>query len=130
MYPSEYPNNPDTRLLSLFPKISGEEYRFLIPFLARLDEQQSKDFLRMYNDTRVDHQTYTLLAALGFVFTPGFHRFYIGDWGLGLAHLLTCGLFWIGTVYDLVTGKERVLAVNLEKARNIYSNFGNPYQVY
>lgn len=130
MYPTESQSNPNTRFLPLFPKISGDEYAFLLPFLARLNEQQAKDFLRMYSEARLDHQTYVLLAALGFVFTHGFHRFYIGDWGLGIAHMLTCGLFWVGTIYDLATGKEKVLAANLEKARKIYSNYGNPYEVY
>lgn len=129
MNPSEYQSSPNNRFLALFPKISGDEYHFLIPFLSRLDEQQTKDFLRMYNDARFDRQTYILLAALGFMFTSGFQRFYIGDWGMGLIYMLTCGLFGIGSIYDIATAKDKVLAANLEKARTIYSNFGNPYEV-
>lgn len=126
----DYQNNPNTRFLAMFPKIAGEEYNFIIPFLSRLTEQQAKDFLRMYSEVRLDNQTYVLLAALGFVFTHGFHRFYIGDWVMGLVHMFTCGLFWVGTIYDMATGKDKILQINLEKARKIYSNFGNPYEVY
>lgn len=126
----DYQNNPNTRFLAMFPKIAGEEYNFLIPFLSRLNEQQAKDFLRIYSESRLDNQTYTLLAALGFVFTHGFHRFYIGDWVMGLVHMFTCGLFWVGTIYDLATGKDKIIQINLEKARKAYSNFGNPYEVY
>ena len=43
--------------------------------------------------------------------------------------MFTCGLFWIGNIYDLVTGKDKVLEVNREKARAVFSNFGNPYDV-
>lgn len=121
--------HPNRRFLPLFPKITVDEYTFLEPYLERLTEEQAKDFLRIYNESRLDPQMFVLLAALGFVFTPGIQRFYIGHWGMGLLYMFTCGLFWIGNIYDLVTGKDKVLEVNREKAWAVFSNFGNPYDV-
>lgn len=121
--------NANTRFLTLFPKITSDEYVFLTPYLERLDEEQAKTFIRLYDENRLDPQMFILLAALGFMFTSGMQRFYIGHWGLGLLYMFTCGGLWIGTIYDLATGKETVLAANREKARLVYGNFGNPFEV-
>lgn len=134
-YPMPYPNQPGTpgspnqRFLPLFPNIPLDDHVLLMPFLERLTEQQAKDFLRMYNENRLDAQTYILLGLFGFLGFHGVQRFYIGDWGLGIAHVLTCGLFFVGTIYDMATGKQKIREINLEKIRSIYSNYGNPFDV-
>lgn len=43
-----------------------------------------------------------LLCCLGFIFIGGIHKFYEGKIGLGILYILTGGLFWIGTIVDLI----------------------------
>jgi TM2 domain-containing membrane protein YozV len=122
----ELPEN--RRFLAYFPKITPEEYAFVLPLIVRLSEQQAKEFLSLYSENRFDAQTYTLLSALGFIFTPGLQRFYVGEWALGILYMFTCGLFFIGTIVDLIQAKEKIGALNRTKAQAIFTNFGNPFQ--
>ncbi len=121
----ELPDN--RRLLAYFPKVTPEEYSFILPLIVRISEQQAKEFLNVYSESRYDVQTYTLLSALGFIFTPGLQRFYVGEWALGILYMFTCGLLFIGTVVDLVQAKEKIAELNRTKAQAIFTNFGNPY---
>ncbi|MCG9912271.1 MAG: TM2 domain-containing protein [Flavobacteriales bacterium] len=114
------------RFYAYYPKITSEEVAFMELYMPRLTEEQAKEFIALYNESRLDPQTYMLLAALGFIFTSGTQRFYIGEWGVGILYMFTCGLFGIGTIYDLATGKERVLNLNHEKAKRIFANYGTP----
>lgn len=43
-----------------------------------------------------------LLCCLGFFFVGGMHKIYEGKIGLGIVYVLTGGLFWIGTIVDLI----------------------------
>jgi TM2 domain-containing membrane protein YozV len=52
---------------------------------------------------------WVLLTFLG-VF--GLHRFYLGKIGTGILYLLTCGLFFVGIIYDWWTMNEQVSAEN------------------
>lgn len=121
-------NSENSRYLAYFPKITSEEYPFIIPLISRLPEKQAKEFLNIYSEARLDPQTYSLLTALGFIFTPGLQRFYVGEWAMGLLYMFTCGLLFIGTIVDLANGKEKILGINRLKAQTIFLNYGNPYQ--
>lgn len=50
-----------------------------------------------------------LLTFLG-VF--GVHRMYMGKWLTGILYLLTCGLFFIGYIYDYWTLNEQLSQIN------------------
>ena len=55
---------------------------------------------------------WVLLCFLG-VF--GLHRFYQGKIGTGIVYLLTCGLFFIGIIYDWWTMNEQISALNQQR---------------
>ena len=67
------------------------------------------------NEKRATHTTQTgelhktkskttsiILCCLGFVGIAGLHKFYEGKFLLGVVYLLTFGLFFIGTIVDLI----------------------------
>lgn len=54
--------------------------------------------------------TAILLASAGFIGIPGLHHFYSGNIGTGILYLFTGGLFYIGTIVDIInlaSGKFR-----------------------
>jgi TM2 domain-containing membrane protein YozV len=76
---------------------------FLMPSLER-----SADW--RYAEGEVNYTVaWVLLTFLG-VF--GLHRFYLGKIGTGILYLLTCGLFFVGIIYDWWTMNEQVSAEN------------------
>jgi TM2 domain-containing membrane protein YozV len=62
-----------------------------------------------------DPQTALIISILGFVAVSGLDRFYIGDTGLGVAKLLTCGGFGIWTIIDLFQIQGAASQKNFEK---------------
>lgn len=76
---------------------------FLIPGMDR-------DAERRYASGRYD---YTVAWALQTFLGPlGLHRFYLGNWTMGLLWLVTGGLFGIGWIYDFWHLNEMVDAAN------------------
>jgi len=55
------------------------------------------------DSTQPKHKlTSILLCCIGFVCVGGIHKFYEGKIGMGVLYLLTGGLFFIGTIIDLI----------------------------
>ena len=46
--------------------------------------------------------TAIILCCIGFAGAGGLHKFYEGNIGMGILYILTGGLFFIGTIIDLV----------------------------
>lgn len=46
--------------------------------------------------------TALLLCCLGFLGIGGIHYFYVGRYGKGILFLLTGGMFFFGTIIDLI----------------------------
>lgn len=42
------------------------------------------------------------LCCLGYIGIGGIHYFYVGRYGKGILYLITCGMFFIGTVIDTI----------------------------
>jgi len=80
------------------------------------DERKFKQFQRYYLDKKKKKEiahTLNLVALFGI---GGLHRFYLGDPALGIAHLLTMGFCWIGTLIDIFAINKRVNDANVKVA--------------
>ena len=80
------------------------------------DEQKVQKFQQVYLEKKKQKSTAHLLNLIAFVGLGGIHRFYLGDIGLGVAHLLTCGFCWIGTIIDIININQRVNDANVRIA--------------
>ena len=54
------------------------------------------------NISKKERMIALLLCAIGFLGIGGLHRFYADKFGTGILWLLTGGLFYIGTIVDMV----------------------------
>ena len=79
---------------------------FLIPSMDRAADRNYPEGPKSYN------VSWILLTFLG-VF--GIHRFYLGKWITGLLYLVTCGLLFIGVIYDYWTLNGQVREINTLK---------------
>lgn len=61
----------------------------------------TENFSNNMNRTK-NKSTSILLCCLGFLGIGGIHKFYEGKSLMGIVYLLTCGLFVIGTIIDLL----------------------------
>jgi TM2 domain-containing membrane protein YozV len=76
---------------------------FLIPSMARQADLRFRPGPFDYD------ATWILLTFLGAL---GLHRFYMKKWISGLIYLLTCGLFFMGIVYDFWTLNQQIDDLN------------------
>lgn len=63
--------------------------------------EASKSEEKIYYVSSKSRVTAILLCCLGFLGLGGFHRLYVKKWMTGLLYLMTFGLFFLGTAYDL-----------------------------
>jgi|GEM_PF-3726071 len=73
-------------------------------------------FQLMYLKRKKSKAVAQLLNLIAFAGLGGLQRFYLGDIGLGIAHLLTVGFFWIGTIIDMIALNQRVNKANVNIA--------------
>jgi len=63
-----------------------------------------------FKEGKVDYDiAWILLTFLGVL---GIHRFYIGKWLIGIAYLLSGGIFLVGVVYDFWTLNDQIHIIN------------------
>jgi TM2 domain-containing membrane protein YozV len=55
------------------------------------------------NTSDKSKKTATIMCCLGFAGLGGLHYFYVGRYGKGLLYFFTGGLFFVGTVLDLIS---------------------------
>jgi TM2 domain-containing membrane protein YozV len=102
------------------PGITPEELGFLQQAIGDLNENQQKYFYMVYSGKRKNPQDIMLFTLLGFIGVAGVQRFIVGQIGMGVLYLLTCGLCWIGTIVDLINYKSIALDFNQRMAYESY----------
>lgn len=89
-----------------------------IPIIRQKMENASDDTLLTLQATDLKDPTTVLLISI-FLGTLGIDRFMIGDIGMGVLKLLTCGLCGILTIVDWFTISKKVKQLNLSKVSMI-----------
>ena len=84
-----------------------------------LSEEEKKQFDFEFEKRRKSETTALILTALGCIGIGGIGRFYLGHKGMGILYLITFGVFWIGTLYDLIKLKDLVQETNHKIAMQI-----------
>jgi TM2 domain-containing membrane protein YozV len=98
------------------PGITPEELGFLQQATAELTENQQKYFYMQYTNKRKSPQDMLIFCIVGLCVVPGLQRFITGQIGMGLLYLFTVGLFFVGSIMDLVNHKDLALDYNRKVA--------------
>lgn len=96
--------------------LTAEEFQYLEQVLNGMSEKQAQAFVMLYQGKRKSPQDILLFTLLGFVVIAGVQRFIIGQIGMGILYLLTCGLCFIGTIVDLVNHRSLAIEYNQKVA--------------
>lgn len=80
------------------------------------NESKLQQFQSSYMSNKKQKSTAHLLNLVAFIGIGGLHRFYLGDIGLGVAHLLTVGFCGVGTIIDIININQRVNDANVKVA--------------
>lgn len=89
-----------------------------IPIIRQKMENASDDALVTLQATELKDPTTVLLISI-FLGSLGIDRFMIGDIGMGILKLLTCGLCGILTIVDWFTISKKTKQLNLAKVSMI-----------
>lgn len=89
-----------------------------IPIIRTKMENASDDTLLTLQATELKDPTTVLLISI-FLGSLGIDRFMIGDTGMGILKLLTCGLCGILTIVDWFTISKKAKQINLSKVSMI-----------
>lgn len=102
--------------LSRLKGMSHEEYLYIQEITRTMDATQQNNFVMFYSGKRRDPQEILLFTLLGFIGIAGIQRFIVGDMGMGIVYILTCGLCFIGTIVDVINYKSLALEHNRKAA--------------
>ena len=110
----------DAQKVDMFLMANGKYFEgYLLPQIReRLLTLDDSKLIYLHSLDLKDPNTSLIISLVGGGHL-GIDRFYIGDIGLGIAKLLTCGGFFIWTIVDwfLIMGRTR--EVNFEKLQQI-----------
>ena len=109
----------DSNKVDMFLMVNGKFFEaHQIPFLRdRLLQMDDSKFVQLQSIALKDPTTSLIVSLIGGHF--GIDRFIIGETGLGIAKLLTCGGLGIWTIVDwfLIMGRTR--EINMENLQRI-----------
>jgi len=92
---------------------------YLYDKIKALPKDKRDMFLMQYNQRRKSEGTAMILTAIGCLGIGGLGRFYLGSNLLGIVYILTAGVCFLGTAYDLVKMKDLVNEANGKIAQTI-----------
>lgn len=99
------------------PMAEGSEWTYLRNLAKCVSEDEFEHFIRLYLPNRKEKNTVLILCVLGFLGLAGIHRFYLGNIRIGVLYIISAGLLYLGTIYDLLKYREMVSDVNVSLAR-------------
>jgi len=113
-----------SRITQLLPELDDNEMDFVISATKNLADDRLDEFAASYKRQRKNPGVILVLTLLGFIGIAGIQRFVVGQAGMGVLYLLTGGLFFIGTIYDIFTFKKLANTVNEELAYKLARRLG------
>ena len=109
------------RVVKLLPELSENEIIYVEELTREMNDEDAALFSNLYRSKRKDPQMILLLTLLGFVGVAGIQRIILDQVVMGLLYLITAGLCFIGTIYDLISYKELTFEFNKRVAREVYT---------
>ena len=90
----------------VYPGITPDEYAFIQEATAGLSTFQMQTFMLVYNSRRKNPIDILFATLFGFLGLGGLQRFLTKQYGWGIIYMLTGGIFFIGTLHDLINYKS------------------------
>jgi hypothetical protein len=103
-------------IMNLIKGLSTDEKLYLENLIDDMEDEEKQMFLIQYKVKRRNPFVFILLTLFGFLGIAGFQRFYSKDYLMGFLYLFTLGLFFIGSIFDLVSFYRITFASNLKTA--------------
>lgn len=94
------------KALKHFPELEGDELHYVSNTIDGLTDDELELFKTIYRARRKDPVVFMIMILIGFLGLAGVHRFFIGQFGIGILYLFTGGLCAIGTIVDLINYKS------------------------
>ena len=92
--------------------VTPEELMTINARTKNFTDEELSQFCLIYRSKRKDPQLILILCLLGLVGIAGLQRFIIGHIGMGILYFFTAGIFFIGTIVDIINHKELTLEYN------------------
>lgn len=100
------------RIQRLIPQSEWTEQAYLEGVTEHLTDHQLRNFTQQYLSQRANTNTTLILAAVGIICVAGLHRFYVKQNWMAVLYLLTGGIFFIGTIRDIILHKKLTVRRN------------------
>jgi TM2 domain-containing membrane protein YozV len=102
--------------LNLISDLDANELSYLNAVTKGLNENQLNTFVALYNGKRKKAEIILITSILGFFGIAGIQRFLVGQIGMGILYILTCGFCLVGTIVDIVNHKQIAFEYNQKMA--------------
>ncbi|HLG35782.1 MAG TPA: TM2 domain-containing protein [Bacteroidia bacterium] len=104
------------QMIMMLPGIQPDELAVIQGLTKDMSETQQQQFYTIYQGKRKEQQFLMLMTLIGFLGVAGIQRFIVGEIGMGILYLLTCGFCAIGTIIDLINIKRMTSEFNQKQA--------------
>ncbi len=117
------------RVVDYIPQAEGNERSYLELVAKHTTDEQFVRFIQAYAPERKEANTTLILCILGFCGVSGIHRFYLRKIGTGIIYFLTGGLFYIGTILDILNYRDMNSSENVIIASHIVDVLGLHWKI-